>query len=165
MFRKVKAFLKDPIFPHCIPLIIVPILLVAVFYLPDNLKEQYALRDLEYVHSHCITLISSHYIHMDISHLAGNLVAFLLIYIPAILYLRFLDLQTKAEKDKLVKRTYIVHLVNFLLLPPVISECLLRYPFFRIFLRLFGDCKRVFGLPLRPFLGYETSFFEFEGWD
>jgi membrane associated rhomboid family serine protease len=124
-----KAFLKDPIFPHCIIPIIVSVLLVAVFCLPDNLKEQYVLRgDLEYAHSHCITLISSHYIHMDISHLAGNLAAFLFIYIPAVLYLRFLDLQTKAEKDKLVKRTYIVHLVNLLLLPPIISECVLRYP-------------------------------------
>gem|GEM_PF-4989772 len=58
MFRKDKAFLKDPIFPHCILPIIVLVLLVAVFCLPDNLKEQYALRgDLEYAHSHCITLI------------------------------------------------------------------------------------------------------------
>jgi membrane associated rhomboid family serine protease len=105
---------------------------VAVFCLPDNLKEQYALRgDLEYAHSHCITLISSHYIHMDIPHLAGNLAAFLFfINIPAILFLRLLDLQTKAEKDELAKRTYIVHLVNLLLLPPIISECVLRYPFF-----------------------------------
>jgi len=131
MFRKVKAFLKNPIFPHCIPLIIVPILLVAVFCLPDNLKEQYALRgDLEYAHSHCITLISSHYIHMDFPHLQNNVMAFLFINIPAILLLWLLDLQTKAEKDKLVKRTYIVHLVNLLLLPPIISECVLRYPFF-----------------------------------
>jgi len=125
-----KAFMKDPIFPHCILPIIVSILLVAVFCLPDNLKEQYVLRgDLEYAHSHCITLISSHYIHMDIPHLAGNLAAFLFINF-AILVLWLFDLQTKAEKDKLVKRTYIVHLVNLLLLPPVISECALRYPFF-----------------------------------
>jgi len=130
MFRKDKAFLKDPIFPHCILPIIVSVLLVAVFCLPDNLKEQYALRgDLEYAHSHCITLISSHYIHMDIPHLAGNLAAFLVINL-AILVLWLLDLQTKAEKDELAKRTYIVHLVNLLLLPPIISECVLRYPFF-----------------------------------
>jgi hypothetical protein len=131
MFGKVKAFLKNPIFLHYIILpIIVSVLLVAVFYLPDNLKEQYALRgDLEYAHSHCITLISSHYIHMDILHLQDNVAAFLVINF-AILVLCLLDLQTKAEKDELAKRTYIVHLVNLLLLPPVISECVLRYPFF-----------------------------------
>jgi hypothetical protein len=44
MFRKDKAFLKNPIFPHYIIPIIVSVLLVAVFCLPDNLKEQYALR-------------------------------------------------------------------------------------------------------------------------
>ena len=130
MFGKAKAFMKNPVFLHIILPIIVLILLVAVFYLPDNLKEQYALRgDLEYAHSHCITLISSHYIHMDIQHLQGNVVAFLVINF-AILVLWLLDLQTKAEKDELAKRTYIVHLVNLLLLPPVISECVLRYPFF-----------------------------------
>jgi hypothetical protein len=66
---------------------------------------------------------------MDIPHLQGNVVAFLVINL-AILVLWLLDLQTKAEKDELAKRTYIVHLVNLLLLPPVISECVLRYPFF-----------------------------------
>jgi hypothetical protein len=65
---------------------------------------------------------------MDIQHLQGNVVAFLVINF-AILVLWLLDLQTKAEKDELAKRTYIVHLVNLLLLPPVISECVLRYPF------------------------------------
>jgi hypothetical protein len=44
MFGKAKAFMKNPVFLHYILPIIVSVLLVAVFYLPDNLKEQYTLR-------------------------------------------------------------------------------------------------------------------------
>lgn len=124
-FNCVKSNKKTAI--HLYITILVSILLLLIFYLPEELKLQYVLRK----DSNPITLLSNHYIHLDFQHLIGNLAGFLMFSFLILCEKKKIPKsENMAKIDKLV---LLSHPINLILVPIIISCYVINLPFKCIF--------------------------------
>jgi len=116
-----------------IALVVIPLILFALhFFLPEELKEKLALHR-DYIIGY--EIFTNHFIHLDLEHLLGNVISYLIAVI-----LLYVSLTSINEK----RMFYILFILNLTILPIIIS--LIWIPINKYIIIKFGSTRGFSGI-------------------